>query len=132
MTKVTLHPEGEKPEPTPAKSANQLTYMTDAKGRKIGLRQPPFLEQFRILQTVGPQLSANQAYMGMLNPLLFIAEIDGDPVGIPRTQIQVDELIQRAGEEGFIAASLGIKQHFSTTNPALQEQIKNLVGTLDS
>ena len=82
MTNLTVHPEGEKPEQTAPKSANQLTYMTDAKGRKIGLRQLPFLEQFRILQTVGPQLSANQSYMGMLNPLLFIAEIDGEQIGI--------------------------------------------------
>ena len=106
--------------------------MTDARGRKIGLRRLPFLEEVRIADTVGAARAANQAYMGMVNPLLYIAEIDGDQIPIPRTLMQVEALIQRADHEGFIAAALGIKDHFSESNPELEKQIKNLVGTQDS
>lgn len=130
MAKLTVHTEAS---PSSAeKSANQLVYVTDAKGRKLGLRELPFLESFRIMETVGPELAANQTYMGMLNPLLTIAEIDGEPISIPRSKLAVEALIQQAGIEGSIAASLGIKEHFKSDNPELERQIKNLLGTQDS
>jgi hypothetical protein len=132
MAKVTVHHEPETPTKAAVKSANQLIYVTDARGRKIGLRRLPFLEEVRIADTVGAARAANQAYMGMVNPLLYIAEIDGDHISTPRTLMQVEALIQRADHEGFIAAALGIKEHFSESNPELEKQIKNLVGTQDS
>ena len=133
MAKITIDKEGEaQPAAKETPSDNGLVYVADAKSRKIGLRQPEFLEEYRILQVVGPERAANQVYMGMVNPLLYIAEIDGETVSIPRTHAQVEALIKKAGREGFIAASLGIKNHFSGDNAALEEQIKNLLGTPDS
>lgn len=134
MAKVTVHQDkaGDSPSESVVKAANQLVYVTDANGRKIGLRKLPFLEEVRIADTVGAARASNQAYMGMVNPLLYIAEINGERVEIPRTHQQVEALIARAGQEGFIAAALGIKEHFSESNPELERQIKNLVGTPES
>ena len=64
----------------------------------------------------------------MLNPLLYLAEIDGEPVAIPRTRLQVDALIQRAGREGFLAVVEGITKHFAAKG-SLEEKIKNGDGT---
>ena len=74
-------------------------------GRKIGLRQPKFTDEFRIVEVLGPELSRNQTYMDMLNPLLFIAEIDGIVQPFPTTKIAVDSLITTAGREGFLAVT---------------------------
>jgi len=101
----------------------------DSKGRKIGLKEPPFLAEFDIIDVVGPEKSKNQTYMGMLNPLLYIAEIDGESVEFPKTMIQVRALIQKADRHGFVAALEGIQKHFVPNEEALVEQIKNLSGT---
>ena len=127
MANVTVHTDVDKPEASASKAA--LVYVTDAKGRQIGLKEPPFLAEFDIIDVVGPEKSKNQTYMGMLNPLLYIAEIDGQAVQFPTTMIQVRALIQKADRHGFIAALEGIQKHFTQNDEALTEQIKNLSGT---
>lgn len=121
MAKVTVtHSSAEKTE---------LFYVNDSRGRKIGLRRPAFLEEFRILEAVGPELSANTTYMSMLNPLLFVAEIDGAPSEIPRTKRAVEALIQWAGQDGFLAVIKGIEEHFSQDTEKAKQKIKNSDGT---
>jgi len=128
--KVTVHDKA-KPKTTaeavPA-ADGKLVYVTDEKGRKIGLRQLPFLEEFRIVEAVGPERAANQTYMGMINPLLLIAEIDGEPIDVPRTHPQIEALIKRAGREGFMAALEGMKE-FATDQKELETKIINGEGT---
>ncbi len=129
MTKVKLHPEGETPSATPGVQANGIVYVTDSKDRKIGLKEPPFLAEFDIIDVVGPEKSKNETFMNMLNPLLYIVEIDGGKVEFPKTMIQVRALIQLADRHGFMAAVKGITEHFAQNDAALNEQIKNVVGT---
>ena len=129
MPKVTIHKEPETPTKAAVKSAAQLVYVTDSTGRRLGLRRVPFLEEFRIVEAVGAERAANQAYMGMLQPLLFIAEIDGDQLDFPRTHAQIEALIQRAGHEGFVAAIEGMTEHFAADQKELESKIKNGPGT---
>ena len=126
MAKVTVH---ETPSEAVVKKANELVYIHDSKGRKLGLRQLPFLEEFRIIEAVGSETAANTTYMGMLNPLLYLAEIDGNPIEIPRNKLQVDGLIQRAGREGFFAVIEGITKHFAGASAGIEDKIKNGEGT---
>ncbi|WP_020472362.1 hypothetical protein [Zavarzinella formosa] len=130
MAKVTVHPE-KTPSETIVKSANELVYVTDSRGRKLGLRKLPFLEEFRIVETVGAERATNQVYMGMLNPIIHIAEIDGEKIDIPRTHPQIEALINRAGQEGFVAAFEGISKHFAAGHKDLEARIKNADGTPD-
>ena len=127
MTKVTVHTEAKAK--AAAKPESELVHVTDARGRKIGLKRLPFLEEFRIVEAVGPERAVNQAYMSMINPLLLIAEIDGDPLTTPRTHAQIEALIQRAGREGFAAAFDGMMKHFADDPKAMDEKIKNADGT---
>jgi hypothetical protein len=126
MAKMTVH---ETPSQEVVKASKELIYVTDSKGRKLGLRRLDFLEEFRIMEAVGSETASNTTYMGMLNPLLYLAEIDGNPVEIPRNKMQVDGLITRAGREGFIAVVEGITRHFAGDNAALKDKIKNAEGT---
>ena len=123
MTKVTVHSE-KTPSQEVIKSANQLAFVTDSKGRKLGLRTIPFIEEFRIIETVGSERASNQVYMGMLNPILCIAEIDGDKIDFPRTHPQIEALIQRAGQEGFMASLEWIATQVSDKKE-LETKIKN-------
>jgi hypothetical protein len=127
MAKVTVH--SETPSQKAVKAASQLVYVTDGKGRKLGLRRPDFLEEFRIMEAVGPDLAANTTYMGALNPLLYLAEIDGDPVQTPRTKLQAEALIQRAGREGYTTIMATVLEHFAPDEKELETRIKNVVGT---
>jgi len=127
MAKVTVH--AETPSEKVVKSANELFYVNDSKGRKLGLRQLAFLEEFRIVEALGAELSSNATYMNMLNPLLYLAEIDGDSISVPRNKLQAESLIQRAGREGFLAVIEGIAKHFASDHTALEQKIKNEEGT---
>lgn len=127
MAKVTVHKDT--PSESVIKAANQITHLTDSRGRKIGLRRLPFIEEFRIVESVGPERAANQVYMGMLNPILCIAEIDGDKIEVPRTHAQIEALIQRAGQEGFETALEWISTLITPDQKALETRIKNVEST---
>ncbi len=102
MTRLDVHDETTVPTETPTRSvieaANRAVTMTGAGGRLYRLRQPTPLQQFRIVEALG-DTAANAVYMGMLAPLLCVAEIDGEPVSFPTTKRQVEALIQRVGED---------------------------------
>jgi len=134
MVKATVHSSKTEDSSSDSaiKPANHLVYVTDSKGRKLGLRRLPFLEEFRIVETVGPERAVNQVYMGMLNPILCITEIDGAKIEIPRTHAQIEALINRVGQEGFIAAFEGVTKHFAADQKDLEQRIKNVSGTPDS
>ncbi len=129
MPKVTITQKGETPSEAVINAANKLVYVTDAKGRKLGLRKPAFLEEFRIIEAAGPELAANTTYMSMLNPLLYLAEIDDVAVEPPHNKRAIEALIQRAGQEGFLAVVEGIGAHFGSDPAAVENKIKNGDGT---
>lgn len=83
------------------KSALQEETVTDEKGRKILLRKPGPLAQYRLVLAVGAEAAANQTYMQMINPLIYVASIDGDPVHPPATLREVEALIQRLDDDGL-------------------------------
>ena len=129
MANVKVHTGAETPSQQVIADANRTVEVTDARGRKLKLRQPQFADEFRIVAVVGAELAANQVYMSMLNPLLFIAEIDGIVQPFPTSKIAVDSLISTAGREGFLAAVKGITEHFGGNPDEFQEQVKNGPGT---
>lgn len=128
MSKVKVHTGAETPSQAVANDANRSVVVTDARGRKLTLRQPKFADEFRIVAVVGAELAQNLVYMSMLNPLLFIAEIDGEVQPFPASKVAVDSLINTAGRDGFIAAHKGIPEHFGGDLADFEEQVKNGAG----
>ena len=129
MAEVKVHAGAETPSQAVLADANRSVVVTDSRGRKLTLRQPKFADEFRIVAVVGAELAANQVYMGMLNPLLFIAEIDGMVQPFPSSKIAVDSLINTAGREGFLAAFKGIQEHFGGQLEGFEEHVKIGDGT---
>lgn len=112
MPKVEIHEDGGAPAGEGAalspsaqliKDALRAETITDGKGRRILLRKPGVLTQYRIVESVGPELAANLTYMNMVNPLTWVAEIDGDPIALPKSKLQIEALITRLDDEGLEA-----------------------------
>jgi hypothetical protein len=127
MQKVTVHPQGA---PAPAadtpsaqlvRAAQQEATVTDARGRAITLRKPGVLAQYRLVEAIGDS-AANQVYMGMVLPLIFVTAIDGLPVSMPSNKAQIEALISRLDEDGIAAVSQGVLDHFNA-DPAAEKDV---------
>lgn len=120
--------------PTPSeqlvRQANAETTVTDEKGRKLTFKRPGPLAQYQIVEAMGDAAS-NGTLMQMVNPLIYVVAIDGEPVYLPANRREVDALILKLGDEGLAALNL---YYFDTViKPMLdaaeaakqQERLKN-------
>lgn len=96
------------PAPGPTTSADNIAAAllgsdeTLKDGRVIRLRKPTNpLVQFSLVRNVGAEIAANTVLMQMITPLIYIESIDGDPVFLPRSYLEVEALITRLGEDGI-------------------------------
>lgn len=112
--------------------------ITDAAGRRITLKKPPVLQQYNVILAVGPEAARNETWMQMVNPLLWVTEIDGDPVRFPRSKAEVDALIQRLDEHGVetvldwvMQQAVAAQQAASSQSPEV-DAAKNSPGTPNS
>lgn len=114
MAKVTLNNN------TPAEQlvakAQATAQITDARGRVITLKKPGVLAQFRLIEALG-DTAQNQVYMGMVLPLIFVSDIDGEPVIPPTRKSEVEALIQRLDEDGITAVQEGVREHYGASTP---------------
>lgn len=105
-----------------AMSAAVQTYEVEdkEKGRKITLRKPSVIAQYRLVGMLGNDLASNQVFVAMALPLIYVAAIDGEPVVPPVKYSELEALIQRLDEGGVAAVSEGVIKHFgqSATTPA--------------
>ena len=95
--------EGSSPTQTLIRDAVKEASITDALGRRLTLRKPDVLAQYRIVKLVGGETAKNEVYMGMIQPIIFLHAIDGDQVFFPRTESELEANIQRLGDEGLAA-----------------------------
>lgn len=135
MAKVTIHKDAaaedaagageaaETPSAQLIKHTLKEEVVEDAKGRKILMRKPSVLAQFRIVEAVGPQVAANQTYMQMINPLIYVGAIDGAPVALPTSLLETEALIARLDDDGLNAAmSWYVANVISPTLDAIQAE----------
>lgn len=112
--KLTVDGQSEAPAPsTPTESmsvdANKTVTVQDGQGRTIALKKPGIVQYFRMLKMVGDY---PQRYINMAYPLLFIISIDGDPVGFPNSEAEIDALIVRLGDDGVAAVLVGVAENW--------------------
>lgn len=98
--------------------ASESEVIKDSCGRSIKLKNPGVLAQYRLVKMIGAESAKNEVYVNMLVPLLWVSEIDGDSVGVPLSEREIEALIQRLGEEG-ISAIVG---HMQAVNDRIQGQ----------
>lgn len=96
--------------------ANAEVIVTDASDRTIKLKKPGVLAQYRLIDALG-ESAKNRVYTSMVLPLIFVAEIDGEPVSVPNTKLEIEALIQRLDEAGINAVNKGVAEHFGGGDP---------------
>lgn len=101
---------------------SEPTVLELADGRKLTLKQPDILQETRIVRAMGDNAS-NAVYMSAyVLPAAFVVAIDGDPVIFPRTEREIEGLIQRLGRDGIDA----VRKHLvETAAPASEDDLKN-------
>ncbi len=83
--------------------------VTDSEGRSIKLRRPGVLAQYRLIEILEHR-AKNETYMNLVMPLLFVCEIDGDPVFQPTGMIEIEALIQRLDDHGIATVIAGMME----------------------
>lgn len=110
MAKVTINHDAPTPSQQIVAAAAAEVVVKDAKGRALTLRRPGILAQFRLIEAMGAESAANEVYRTMCLPLLYLAAIDGDFIIQPTNKMQLEALIQRVEEDGFVALQEGTVQ----------------------
>lgn len=82
----------------------EKTVLTDARGRKIALRELDPLQESRIFLAVGADNASNSQYMsGYAFPSAMIEYIDGEYFAIPSNLKQIEARLTILGREGMLA-----------------------------
>ncbi|MDZ5633935.1 hypothetical protein [Janthinobacterium sp. GMG1] len=113
QVKVTLR---EAPAAQVLAKANEETVTTDARGRVIKLKKPGVLAQYRLIEALGDS-AANQTYMGMVLPLIYVTAIDDLAVNPPKLKMHVEALIQQLDEDGIEAVMKHVQETYGKTDP---------------
>lgn len=111
--KVTLHDNAvEAPSKQVTRDANFTVDVETSDGRKITLRKPGVLAQFKMIEMLGGAAAANDVFVNMVLPVTFVVAIDGDPVSRITTRPELDALIQRLDEAGIRAVMEAVPANF--------------------
>jgi hypothetical protein len=82
--------------------------ITDRTGRTLSLRRVGVLETLRLYKALGPELSMNEAYMGLAVIAASVAVLDGVPMPFPSGEAAIEACLERLGEEGTEAIAAAI------------------------
>jgi hypothetical protein len=100
--------------------------VSDKRGRILTIRKPPFLAQFQFVDMLGDASASNRVYFFMVSDVLFLAAIDGAPMVLPTSKLQLEAILQRLDEDGCAALREGVVKHFGQSDPEAQkETLKN-------
>lgn len=113
--KLTLH-DADSPTAQVIAQATAEHTVTDSNGRKVTLKKPGVLAQYRLIEALG-DAAKNETYVAMCIPLLYVSAIDGDYVTPLSSKILVETLIQRLSDEGVMAVMNGVRDHFGVADP---------------
>lgn len=126
MASVTVH-DGDTPSQEVIRSANATTIVTDAQGRKIGVRRLKTLDRMRLFELVGPENAMNDRYLGYATLAFSVVSIDGDPVPRPDKKMALEAIVQRLDDDGFnaVAKSFADSIADAPTADEVKDQVKN-------
>ncbi len=98
--------------------------LSDAKGRKLAVRDLSALEQLRLLRAIGPDQSMNQPYVMSVQAAASVVSIDGVPCAKPTNERQIDAMIDRLGDDGLAAVQLHQQMAMVRAYRAAQDAIE--------
>lgn len=109
--KITIKPTDEV-----LAKANEEHFAVDARGRKIRIKKPGVLAQYRLIEALG-DLASNVTYRTAVMPLTYVAGIDDVVIHQPKNKLQVEALIQHLDEDGIEAVMAKVVEVFGETDP---------------
>lgn len=128
MAKLTVQAEGATETPSQAVVAKAMESFieVDSAGRKLTIRKPGVLAQFRLIEALGPATAANETYVNMVLPLIYLAAINDEQIPTPTSKLQVEALIQRLDTHGLAALLRCMQKEFGVQDPdADKAAVKN-------
>jgi hypothetical protein len=102
----------ETPSESLIKDANRTVIVTDARGRKLGVkRMGNGLVRFRLARILGQDAANSQI---MVQAMLYssVVSVNGDPVPFPKTELQLEALIDRLDMDGLNAVETAQWEEF--------------------
>ena len=109
-------------------AASRTFNTVDTRGRRLTLRRLTALDTLRLFKAAGPVLSQNEPWLSMSGLAFSVLEIDGVPVPAPATEVQIEGLIERLGDEGLAAIADAIKDEEPASDT--RADVGNSLGTL--
>ena len=85
------------------REANKTFVKTDSRGRELVIRHLSALDTLRLFKLAGPILSQNESWLSMAGLAFSVSEIDGVPVPASVTEAQIENLVDRLGDDGLAA-----------------------------
>ena len=106
-----------------SQSKNEIE-VTDEAGRKIQLKKPGILAEFKLVKMLG-DTAKNEVYMNMVLPLMYVSSIDGLPVAL-NSEKELEALIQRLDHQGIKAVVEAVMTNFANqmNTDELRKEIK--------
>lgn len=113
-------------ESAPAPMAPGKHVVTDKLNRAIVIKKPKPLDALDFKIALGSN-HTNTLYLVEVSHLQYVCEIDGEPVGVPKTERELRALYQRLGDEGNEAAQQAVIETFysEAVKKAEDAEVKN-------
>lgn len=98
--------------------------LTDARGRKITLRDLTIMDQMRMLRAIGPAQAGNQPYVQMVQIACMVDAIDGVPQPFPTNERGIDAAVTRLGDDGMAAVMMNMIAEQNRVMEAAQKAVE--------
>jgi hypothetical protein len=79
--------------------------VADAAGRTLKVRAITMLDRLRLFKALGPELSMNDAYLGVASLAAAVTAIDDVPLMFPTSEAALEHAVERIGEAGLDAVA---------------------------
>lgn len=133
MTRPTVaHGDAEEPAPevrTPTQrlveDANRIIHVTDARGRKIGVRRMGLSVSRRVVKALGTKYNENDRYLRLATIAGCVVTIDGRNVDVfeaGATEVVFDTVLDQIDNDGLEAIAEALKEF---EPPKTKDELKN-------
>lgn len=112
MAKAVVKPAGASPSEEVVRDANAVVHVTDARGRKWGVKRLGPAKRMRLFAILGNDLAQNQMYLGHAALAASVVDVDGEEIPFPQTALLLEALVQRMDDDGLEAVAGAIAEHF--------------------
>lgn len=126
MRAVDTSAVGDTPSEAVVKSAAEIKFVTDARGRKIGVQKPRALLRYRLLKILGAESAKNEPLLGNAMLAFLVSDINGDKLPPINSERQLEAMIDRLDDDGLAAVVECLATQFGITGTVdAEENIKN-------